>query len=1226
MSFAHLHVHTEYSLLDGMSRISELPAYAKELGMDSVAITDHGAMFGVVDFYKACKKEGIKPIIGCEVYTATRTLYDKEIDKDRYHGHLILLAENETGYKNLIKIVSKGYTEGFYFKPRIDKNVLREHAEGIICLSGCLVGNVQRRLINGDYEGAKKEALELLEIFGENNFFLEIQNHYLNEDKPVIEGLKKLSKDIDVPLVATNDAHYLRREDAKAHDILLCIQTGSNVDDENRMRFENDQFYLKSEAEMRELFADIPEACDMTQKIADRCNFDFTFGEYHLPEFVPPDGLSCREYLRKLCYEGLVRRYGKEAMDEGSKYRERLEMELSVIENMGYVEYFLIVWDFIDYAKRNGIVVGPGRGSAAGSIVAYSLAITEIDPIKYNLIFERFLNPERVSMPDIDVDFCIERRGEVIDYVIEKYGHDKVSQIITFGTLKAKAAVRDVARVLNASYAEGDTIAKAIPNDLKMTIAKALDLNAELRQRYENEPLVKSILDYSMAIEGLPRHASTHAAGVVISKLPLDEYVPLYSGDKGIATQFNMTTIEELGLLKMDFLGLRNLTVIRDTLRLIKENHGIDIDWSSMDYDDPDVYKMISEGNTKGVFQLESVGMTEFMKSLKPTCFEDIVAGISLYRPGPMDSIPKYIENKKHPEHIKYIDKHLEPILGVTYGCLVYQEQVMQIVRDLGGYSYGRSDLVRRAMSKKKMDVMLQEKEYFIHGKKADDGSVEIKGCIANGISEKAAEAIFEDMVSFAQYAFNKSHAAAYAVVAYETGYLKCHYPVEFMAALMTSVVGDSKAIAGYVRNCREMGIETLPPSVLKSQRNFSVEDGKIRFGLLSVKNVGTGIVDAIIDARNTNGEPGDIYELINGVDPRELNKKAIESLIKAGAFDDINPNRAVQIAVCDEAVGSAQKNARKLNTKQISLFQMDDMEGALDSVHANPSLPKIANFNKDQLLAMEKEMLGVYLTGHPLDAYKDLISRYVKISTADIFEMADDENAGRYDGRTVVLAGMLTNVKTMITKKGQEMARLQLEDYGGVIGGIVFSRAFAQYRHEIANDAIVVVRAKLSIRDEEEPELLIDSLTRIEKIADFVGARDGNAGGNSGSNGYGGGADSYRNRYSRGDADSSRSGHNDGSADSSHNGHGDGNAQGRPQGSYLKLRITQEVMDKHGDSKGVLYHLLDVLSMYPGETEVLVYLPNGKMIRTDKSHSACVSDELKERLTKILGEGNVKG
>ena len=788
MAFTHLHVHTEYSLLDGAARIKRVVAHAKELGMTSLAITDHGAMFGVIDFYKECKKQGVKPIIGCEVYTAARKMTDKEPDKDKYQGHLVLLAKNETGYKNLIKLVSAGYIKGYYYKPRIDKDILREHSEGLIALSACLAGNIQNYLLRDYYEGAKKEAEELLEIFGEGNFFLEIQDQGLEEEAFIKPGLIRLSQELGIPMVATNDVHYVKQEDAEAHDVLLAVQTATSINDENRMRFANDQFYLKSEEEMRKIFASMPEVIDNTQIVADACNLEFEFGQYHLPEFIAPDGKDNKTYLRELCAAGLRERYGE---NPESSLEERLDYELSTIESMGYVEYFLIVWDFINYAKENGIMVGPGRGSAAGSLVAYCLKITDIDPIRYNLIFERFLNPERVSMPDIDIDFCYERRPEVIEYVTRKYGEDKVCQIITFGTMKAKQAVRDVGRALDVSYAETDAIAKAIPFDLGMTIQKALETNPELKAMYDSDANARQVIDMAKSLEGMPRHASTHAAGVVISKAPIDEYVPMYLSDKGPATQFPMTTIEELGLLKMDFLGLRNLTVIRDALELIKQNHGVTIDFAKMGYDDPGVYEMISHGNTGGVFQLESQGMTQFMKNLKPTCFEDIVAGISLYRPGPMDSIPKYIENKKNPENIKYVDKALAPILDVTYGCLVYQEQVMQIVRDLGGYSYGRSDLVRRAMSKKKMDVMLEEKQYFIHGKTDDEGNIEIAGCVRNGISEAAAEEIFNDMVSFAQYAFNKSHAAAYAVVAYETGYLKLHYPVEFMAALMTSVMGD---------------------------------------------------------------------------------------------------------------------------------------------------------------------------------------------------------------------------------------------------------------------------------------------------------------------------------------------------------------------------------------------------------------------------------------------------
>lgn len=1205
MAFTHLHVHTEYSLLDGMARIEEAPEYVKSLGMNSLAVTDHGAMFGIIDFYKSCKKAGIKPIIGCEVYTAARTLYDKDAERDRGMGHLILLAENDTGYRNLTKIVSVGFLDGFYFKPRIDKNVLRRHHEGIICLSACLAGTVQRRILNGDFAGAQEEAEELQEIFGKDNFFLEIQDHGLEEDRTVIEGLSRLSEEIGAPLVATNDAHYIRREDAKAHDVLLAIQTATTVDDEKRMRFANDQFYLKSEEEMRTLFADFPQACDMTQKIADRCCVEFSFGEYHLPEFVSPDGRSNEAYLRQLCYKGLAQRYGTEAMAEDHAYRQRLESELAVIEKMGYVEYFLIVWDFIDYAKRHGIPVGPGRGSAAGSIVAYSLDITEIDPIKYNLIFERFLNPERVSMPDIDVDFCIDRRQEVIDYVVEKYGKDKVSQIITFGTLKAKAAVRDVARALNATYAEGDAIAKAIPNELGMTIVKALDINKELRARYESEPLVKNILDMSMALEGMPRHASTHAAGVVISKLPLDEYVPLYSSDKGTATQFNMTTIEELGLLKMDFLGLRNLTMIHEAIGMIRENHGVEIRFREMGYDEPAVYEMISEGNTQGIFQLESGGMTDFMKNLKPSCFEDIVAGISLYRPGPMDSIPRYIENKKHPESVRYLDPHLEPILNVTYGCLVYQEQVMQIVRDLGGYSYGRSDLVRRAMSKKKMKVMLEEKEFFIHGKDDADGTAAITGCVANGIPESAAEAIFDDMVSFAQYAFNKSHAAAYAVISYETAYLKAHYPVEFMAALMTSVMGEARHIAAYIRNCREMGIEVLPPSVLKSGRKFTVENGKIRFGLLGVKNVGTGIVEAILEGRKTS-PCEDLFDFIRAIDPKELNRKSVESLIKAGALDVFSENRAAQLAICEEAVAAVQSSARRNTKDQISLFQLD--AGLMEEVKISRELPKVANFGKDQLLAMEKEMLGVYLSGHPLDDYRALISANVTATTGEIFATTGEEMIGvpedvlaeangrgsRFsDGDRVVMAGMLSAVKPMITKKQQEMARLMLEDEDGVIGAVAFPSVYEKNKYLFRNDSIVAVTGRLSFKEESEPELLIESVADIEKIAELK----------------------TKGRERRFDGSSSR-------------------AEYAPpvqqekvrlpeQEALIKLRIPEALVREIGQEE-VLCRIKSALACHRGRRSVRLYLPDGAQIRV--THGVVLDESLRMEMTHLLGEENVKG
>lgn len=1159
MAFSHLHVHTEYSLLDGAARIGKIVETAKEMGMDSLAITDHGVMFGVVDFYKECKAQNIKPIIGCEVYTATRTMLDKDIDFDRRNGHLILLAENEVGYKNLVKIVSAGFIKGFYFKPRIDKNILAKYSEGIIALSGCLAGNVQHCLLENDYQSAKKEATDLLNIFGKGNFFLEIQDQGLEEERKINPLLKELSDEIDVPLVATNDVHYVRQTDAEAHDVLLAIQTATTIDDEKRMRFPNDQFYLKSEKEMRNIFAWLPEACDMTQKIADRCNVEFTFGEYHLPEYIPPTGISNKEYLRKLCYDGLEKRYPK--LDDNIK--KRMEDELCVIESMGYVEYFLIVWDFIDYAKKNDIMVGPGRGSAAGSVVAYCLKITDIDPIKYNLIFERFLNPERISMPDIDIDFCIERRQEVIDYVIGKYGEERVSQIVTFGTMKAKQAVRDVGRALNAAYADVDVIAKAIPNELKMTIAKALRVNRELKQKYDNDTQVKKILDMAMAIEGMPRHASTHAAGIVISKNPIDEYVPLYFSDKGVSTQFNMTTIEELGLLKMDFLGLRNLTVIRDALALIKENTGRVIDFSSMDYQDKEVYKMIAKGNTAGVFQLESEGMTQFMKNLKPTCFEDIVAGISLYRPGPMDSIPKYIENKKNQNKIKYVHESLEPILGVTYGCLVYQEQVMQIVRTLGGYSFGRSDLVRRAMSKKKMKVMLEEKQYFIHGKKDKNGNDEIKGCIANGIPKKAAEEIFNEMITFAEYAFNKSHAAAYAVISYETGYLKRYYPVEFMAALITSVMGDPKQMSKYVRSCTEIGIEVLPPSIYKSYKRFSVESGKIRFGLMGVKNVGTGISEAIIEARKKNGLPNDIYKFIDNISVSELNKKAIESLIKSGALDCLNENRAAHYSVFEKIVESAQQSAKRTIEGQISLFQLN--AAVMEDASTNANLPDVRNFDKSQLLQLEKEMLGVYLSGHPLEEYKKLIENNISINSGEL-DRDEDANKNLHDGTKVIMAGIITRVKKMLTKKNTQMAFMQVEDFYGEFELVVFPKIFDKYHDIIREDNIIGISGSLNFKEDEATKILVDKISAISNIRELAGLKEKNP---------------------------------------------------------VKIKIDKEKLADDIDvAKRDIY---DMISRFKGDRPVLIYLPDGKIIKTDANLYVNDDELLKLELQDYLGEANVK-
>ena len=1181
MAFTHLHVHTEYSLLDGAARIKDVVARAKELGMTSLAITDHGVMFGVIDFYRECNKQGIKPVIGCEVYTAARTLFDKDSEKDKHMGHLVLLAKDNQGYKNLMKIVSEGYRHGFYYKPRIDKNVLRKYSGGLIALSACLAGDVQNRLLNGDYDGARREALEMLDIFGEGNYYLELQDQGLEEEARILPGMKRLHEETGIPFVATNDVHYVRQEDAEAQDVLMCIQTASTIDEENRMRFPNDQFYLKSEDEMRKIFANIPEAIDNTAKIADECNVTFTFGELHLPEFNAPDGLTNTKYLRKLCEQGLSERYPEASAEEKKELQQRLDYELGTIEKMGYVEYFLIVWDFINYAKQNGIMVGPGRGSAAGSIVAYTLRITDIDPIKYSLIFERFLNPERVSMPDIDIDFCYERRGEVIDYVTEKYGEDKVCQIITFGTMKAKQAVRDVGRVLNVSYPETDAIAKAIPFSLKMTIDLALETSPELKAKYENEETTKKVIDMARAIEGMPRHASTHAAGVVISKDSIDEYVPLYLADKGLSTQFNMTTIEELGLLKMDFLGLRNLTIIRDALEMIEADYEVTIDFSSMDYDDPAVYEMIASGNTQGIFQLESGGMTQFMKNLKPDCFEDIVAGISLYRPGPMASIPTYIDNKKHPGNIEYLHESLEPILSVTYGCLVYQEQVMQIVRDLGGYSYGRSDLVRRAMGKKKMDVMLQEKEYFINGKLDDDGNVEIAGCIRNGVPEKTAEEIFNQMVSFAEYAFNKSHAAAYAVVAYETGYLKAHYTVEFMAALMTSVMGDSDSIAKYMRNCTEMGIEVLPPDINESQKKFSVVDGKIRFGLLGVKNVGEGAIDAIIEARQTKGRPEDIFRFIENIDIHKVNKKAVESLIKAGALDCLNENRAAHLAVYESLMESAQSSARNNIEGQMSLFQLN--ADTMQESRSMNVLPDVRNFNQDILIAQEKEMLGVYITSHPLDEYADRIEQLVTVTSQDLADVLDSEEQGEMhtfvrDGMQATMAGIITSKKNLITKNNKMMAFVDMEDLYGTVEVVVFPNIYERFGSLVAEDSIVSVTGSINFKEGEVPKLLAEKIVDLRSLTEEL--------------------EQSRESVQTADAES---------------------VPDAPEG-LIKIKLPS------GNTIEMLNRIRNVMLAHRGKYQAIIYMPQGGSFRTERELWVQPDADFRKAVTDIVGEENYKG
>jgi len=1158
MGFTHLHLHTEYSLLDGAARIKQVVARAAELGMDSLAITDHGVMFGVIEFYKECREKGIRPVIGCEVYTAAEEMHRKDPERDKQQGHLVLLAKNNEGYRNLMKIVSLGFTEGFYYKPRIDKDVLKKYSKGLICLSACLAGDVQKKLLERNYAGAKKEAEEYLEIFGNGNYYLELQDQGLEEEANILPGMKKLHEELGIPFVATNDVHYVMKEDAEAHDVLLCIQTAATVDQEDRMRFPNSEFYLKSEDEMRKLFSAFPEACDNTHKIAEQCSVEFEFGNLHLPEFHAPGGMENEEFLRSLCEKGLKERYGEKA--EG--HRERLEYELGIIRKMGYVEYFLIVWDFINYARKNDIMVGPGRGSAAGSIVAYTLKITSIDPIKYNLIFERFLNPERVSMPDIDIDFCYERRQEVIDYVIRKYGTDKVAQIITFGTMKAKAAVRDVGRVLNVSYTDTDAIAKAIPFELKMTIDRALEMNPELRKAYENDIQTKKVLDMARALEGMPRHASTHAAGVVISKKSLDEYVPLYLAEKGVSTQFPMTTIEELGLLKMDFLGLRNLTVIRDALDMIKKDHGTIIDFEKMTYDDPKVFSLISSGNTQGIFQLESSGMTAFMKNLRPDCFEDIVAGISLYRPGPMASIPTYIENKKNPAGIKYLDKNLEPILSVTYGCLVYQEQVMQIVRDLAGYTYGRSDLVRRAMSKKKMAVMLQEKEYFIYGKKDDQGREEIRGCVKNGISESAAKEIFNQMVSFAEYAFNKSHAAAYAVIGYETAYLKTYYPVEFMAALMTSVMGDAGQIAKYIRNCSEMDIPVLPPDVNESEAAFTVSEGRIRFGLLGVKNVGEGMIEAIIKAREEKGMPSDIYQFIDNIDVHQLNKKAVESLIKAGALDSFNPNRAQHLAVYERIIESAQNESRKNIEGQVSMFQTNSEEMQTKS-HGN--LPDVAPFSREVMSAMEKEMTGIYITDHPLKEYADVIKSSVTVSSETLAHLQDHQDEGAEteikDGSRAVVAGIITGKRTLITKNSRMMAFVQIEDLVGSVEAIVFPNVYEKYGALVKEDNIIKVSGTVNFKEDEAPKILAD---RIEDLRD----------------------PGKRSKLSK----------------------------------TVKIKLP-EIMDE----KDGLEKIKSILSEHRGDTPVVIYTAGGRNLKTTGDLWVDAGEGLKEALERLLGPENVK-
>ena len=1078
MSFTHLHLHTEYSLLDGACRIPKLVERIKALGMTSCAITDHGVMYGCIDFYSAMKDAGIKPIIGCEVYVC-RDRLDKSA-ANREYSHLILLCENNTGYQNLMKLVSEGFLTGYYYRPRIDYNLIRQHSEGLICLSACLSGDLPKLLLQGRYDDAEAYVREMQDIFGEKNFYVEIMDHGIREEKIVMPRLISLAREMNVPLVATNDCHYLEEKDADAQEVLLCIQTGKTLDDANRMRMDTRQLYVKSEDEMRTLFAACPDAVDRTQEIADRCNVEFEFGVTRLPHYPVPEGETALSMLTRLTHAGLRERY-PDAKETDEPWQ-RLNYELNVISSMGYVDYFLIVWDFIRYAKSQGIMVGPGRGSGAGSIVAYSLGITMLDPLKYQLLFERFLNPERVTMPDIDVDFCYERRQEVIDYVARKYGADHVSQIITFGTLQAKGCIRDVGRVLGMSYQDTDAVAKAIPFDLGMTLEKALTLSPLLKTMYDEQPEVHRLIDTAMTLEGMPRHASTHAAGVLITGKPVMEYVPLQRNDEVITTQYPMGTIERLGLLKMDFLGLRTLTVIRDTLDMLREQ-GIDMKPEDIPRDDPAVYEMISAGDTDGVFQLEGGGMRTFLTNMKPTCFEDIIAAISLYRPGPMESIPRYIQGKQNPSSIHYETEKLRPILDVTYGCMVYQEQVMQIVRDLAGYSYGRSDLVRRAMAKKKHKVMAQEREYFIHGKLNDDGTIDVPGCVRNGVPEEVASHLYDEMTAFASYAFNKSHAAAYAVVCIETAWLKRYHPVPFMAAILNSVYGNPAKIAAYIQYCRSRGIAILPPDVNRSQWKFTVAkapDGQlgILFGLGAVKTVGQGAVDAIIRERK-NGAYRDIFDFCRRIDTSECNKRVVESLIKAGAFDGMGGNRPQLMAVFESAMDANSSLRKQTVDGQISLFDM--AFGGAPLVQENHTLPNLPDYPLRQRLALEKEIAGVYITGHPLDDYRDVLGK-LPFSTADLDGLEEREDRGlSLDGQIVDMGGILTEVKGKATKKGAYMGFITLEDLTGQIECLVFPKVYERYQGMMAVDDLVVLHGRLSIREEEAPKLLVEKLIPLE-------------------------------------------------------------------------------------------------------------------------------------------------
>ncbi len=1071
--FVHLHVHSEYSLLDGMSRIKELPARAKELGMKAIALTDHGVMYGAVDFYKECKKNDIKPIIGCEVYVAPNSRFDKEAGRDNGYNHLILLAKNKIGYQNLAKLVSLSFVEGFYYKPRIDLEILEKYSEGLVCLSACLAGSLSQAIIKDDLEKAEEIALWHKRVF-KDDYYIEIQHNGLRQQIMVNQKLIQLARKLDIPLVATNDAHYLKKEDSYFHEILLCIQTGKRMSDEDRMRFETEEFYIKSPEEMADYFSEFPDAIENTVKIADKCNYDFEFGVTKLPNYdVPEEFATHLDYFKDLCYKGIKKRYGetptKEVMD-------RLEYEISVIDKMGYVDYFLIVWDYINYAKSVGIPVGPGRGSGAGSIAAYAIGITDIDPIKYGLLFERFLNPERISMPDFDVDFCYERRGEVIEYVERKYGKDHVSQIITFGTMAARMVIRDVGRVMDYPYSETDKLAKMIPMEVHITIPKALEQNRELKELYETDPEVRKILEIAIKLEGLPRQASTHACGIVITKDPVDTYVPLYVNDGNISTQYTMNLLEELGLLKMDFLGLRTLTVISDTEKLVKENRGIDVEYDK-DMNDPKVYKLWADGESIGIFQFESQGMTNFMKELKPDCLEDIIAGVSLYRPGPMDQIPRYVKGKQNPGHNVYTHPALEPILNVTYGCMVYQEQVMQIVRELAGYSLGRADLVRRAMGKKKLDVMAKEREYFINGQVDDQGNVLVPGCVRNGIDSQSADKIFDEMAEFAKYAFNKSHAAAYSVVSYRTAYLKTYYPQEFMAATLNSFLGNLDKVPVYIYECKRLKIDILKPDINKSYTKFTVQDGKIRFGLGSIKNVGVSAIEIVIEEREKNGAFKSFTDFCERIQSGTVNKKCVECLIKAGCFDEMNQNRATLLASFEKILDTINNQGRNSIANQVTMF---DLVEEKETVKYQYTVLK--ELDKKELLSQEKEMLGIYISGHPLEKLKEAIQKNTNINSIQIKDL-NDENSGNFrDGQNVKYAGTITNIKKKYTKRNTIMAFVTVEDLYGSCELVVFDSIYSKCDTILREENIILVEGRLSIKEDEEARIIVQNIKEFSE------------------------------------------------------------------------------------------------------------------------------------------------